>query len=112
MNSAQGFGQMGVRRCLDEERSRLETKMNSIIEKRLSDQKSDEAEMMRIPDAGSFYPDLAVLSHAQKAWFQFRDAECTWQAERNGPGTMRGSTILFCQIKMTRARILILNGNS
>jgi len=49
------------------------------------------------------------LIAAEKAWVQFRDAECSARYDYFLEGTIRNSTALECKIDLTKARIAKLH---
>lgn len=50
------------------------------------------------------------LRAAQRAWITFRDAECAFQYDRYGGGSMRTIASAGCQMGMTARRALELRG--
>lgn len=55
-------------------------------------------------------PDaFASLQKAQRAWIAFRDAECSFQYERWGDGSMRSIAQSSCMLDQTAERALALS---
>jgi uncharacterized protein YecT (DUF1311 family) len=62
----------------------------------------------RMPDSE------AVLRKAQRAWVEFRDANCDYQYQVYYGGSLAGLSYLACKAEMTKARVkelkIMMNG--
>ncbi|MGE5477024.1 MAG: lysozyme inhibitor LprI family protein [Bacteroidales bacterium] len=54
---------------------------------------------------------LPVLEKAQKTWLDFRNAQCDWESEPLGGGSMSSSAQIACTAQMNNARAAQLEGD-
>jgi uncharacterized protein YecT (DUF1311 family) len=47
---------------------------------------------------------VALLRTAQRAWVEFRNGNCAWQAHGEEGGSLYPTAVATCEIKMTEAR--------
>ena len=111
MTDTQGM-QMAVRNCFVAELKRREAKLNAVITELRNSEYFDSEPADKKTRASLLKPSISVLDRAQEKWLPYRDAECEWNAELAGAGSLRGSmhalTYRSCQIKMTIDRIKLL----
>ncbi|MGD0192447.1 MAG: lysozyme inhibitor LprI family protein [Rhizomicrobium sp.] len=55
---------------------------------------------------------IALLRAAQRAWVDFRDKNCEWQAHGEEGGSLYPTEFSTCEIKMTEARTRELQGSN
>jgi uncharacterized protein YecT (DUF1311 family) len=54
---------------------------------------------------------LPHLEKAQKTWLDFRNAQCAWESEPLGGGSMTSSAQIACTAQMNNARAAQLEGD-
>ncbi|WP_158637994.1 lysozyme inhibitor LprI family protein [Sphingomonas ginsenosidivorax] len=86
-----------VERCLDANLGRAEVELNRYYNtavEQLSKQQQNAA--------------IAQLGASQRAWQTYRDAECNAIFERWKDASVRGAMAVGCQIRVTKARTMII----
>src|SRR5215212_8492849 len=101
--NAKSQGDMNM--CAAAEFRRADAKLNSLWGKRIAEARVDD----RSPDSGRTTSDQrseeAILRRAQRAWVQFRDAQCEGEGLAERGGSMEPMVVSLCLARVTDERI-------
>ena len=97
--------QIEMTMCAKQEFERADAALNALWTKLIATARADD----RSPDSGRTDTDTrseeAILRKGQRAWVQFRDAECEYEGLAERGGSMEPMTVNLCLTRMTRERI-------
>jgi Uncharacterized protein conserved in bacteria len=104
-----GYTTMGWSECLDAEFRWWEARMEAALAVRMGVADLIDAETM--PDDPQPRPsDVTELTKLQQAWLALRDVQCRYEELQFWGGTGMGPAGLQCQMQMTGAQALYLEG--
>lgn len=97
-----GYSTVGMGGCLDRERAYWDGVLNA----RYGDMRARAADF---DAAGGPGGTETALRDMQRAWIDFRDATCAFEASQWGGGTGAGPAALSCLMRMTGEQALYLD---
>jgi uncharacterized protein YecT (DUF1311 family) len=95
VNCAKADNQAALNLCAAKELQNADKQLNS-VRKELA---------KRIDDPAA----KAALNEAQKAWEEYRDAECKFESSGVAGAAAEQMAVAFCQVQRARTRINVLN---
>jgi uncharacterized protein YecT (DUF1311 family) len=101
-----GYTTYGMIFCLSEEAGWWDARLNEVYTNlRTRDAVLDREAAEWEPDAPS---RAEALRDMQRAWIDFRDAACAYEASQWGSGTGRGPAANACMLQLTAAQVATL----
>lgn len=101
MQSDGGSTTIGMGYCLDQEWSVWDARLNAAYAALRNSYKTDDTKQSEAP----LWP---ALQHMQRAWIDYRDATCDFEARHWGQGTGRGPAYTSCLMVLTGQQALYL----
>ena len=102
---AADYSQQSMNRCAGEAYQRADANLNRLWAERIADAR----ECDRSPDCGRTEQDQRseeeILQRAQRAWIQFRDAQCEFEGLEGRGGSIEPMIVAQCLARLTRERI-------
>ena len=108
-NTPGGYSTYGMGGCLDRELTWWDDELNRIYGPLRQAMRERDREEAEYSDGAAPSIELA-LRDMQRAWIDFRDRKCEYEASQWGTGTGRGPAFLGCLMVETGRQVLYLGG--
>jgi uncharacterized protein YecT (DUF1311 family) len=97
---------VGMGGCLDRERAQWDGWLNTVYQQLYAKLAAQDAQIQ------SYAPKQAeALRDMQRAWIEFRDAKCGYEAAQWGGGTGAGPAAVNCHLHATARQMLYLQSS-